>query len=288
MAKRIKEEPNPHISNKQYQSAKRSLKRKEKDNYSRIYLILCSGDKGWYEMAENSALIYYYEVVKRFGLKNRFFEDALSFYEPYKIGYIRIRSLDDTREWLKKAGMYESEGRDSQRTVYFELKVPISEKQMNRYLEMEKARRVEGMSIMPAHNLSPEMYQLLIGVGQKIHNIMNSRLDRLSADTIGTDVVRLVDKVLERYHHITYFKPSEKARILEKWKEIRIDLYDMITKVKVMADYKLLHYDVCININEVLHRIVKIVEENMEELTKPKKKTTKQEEAVKQEKAAEK
>ena len=271
MPKKIKEEPNPKVTNKQYQSMKRSLKRKEKDNYCRIYLILCSGDKGWYEMAENSALIYYYEVVKRFGLKNRFFEDALSFYEPYTIGYIRIANLDDVREWLKKAGMYESEGRDSQRTVYFELKEPISEKQMKHYLDLEKERRVEGLSIMPAYNLAPEMYQLLIGVGQKIHNIMNSRLDRLSADTIGTDVVRLTDEVLELYHHITYFKPSEKARILKKWETMRADLYDMVTKIKVMGDYKLLAYDVCVSTNEVLHRIIKIVEQNIEKLNRKTK-----------------
>ena len=179
------------------------------------------------------------------------------------------------REWLKKAGIYESEGRDSQRTVYFELKVPISDEQMARYLELEKQRRVEALTITPAYNLAPEMYQLLINVGQKIHNVMNKQLDRLSTDTIGTDVVRLTDEILELYHHLTYFKPSEKARIMEKWKAIRADLFNLMTKIKVMADYKILSYDVCISISEVLQRILKIVEKNMEDLNKPKKKEVK-------------
>ncbi|MBR2839839.1 hypothetical protein IKE82_00695 [Candidatus Saccharibacteria bacterium] len=264
----------PIVNHQQYQSSKRSLMRKEKTNYNRLYFIYCQGDQGWLEISEHSALIYFHEIVKRFGLKNKFFADELSFYNRYTIGYLRIQNLDDVRYWLQKAELYQGEGQDSQHTFYFELTKTFPKPTLDHYLAIENERRLTEYSVAPAHNLAPEFYQLLIHLGRRLHHICNNRLDRLTCNTLGIRTITTLDHILISYHHLTYYKPSETKRLLAKWHIIREDLYDLAINIRTFSDFDLLDYEVCISLNEITERLIILAEKSITHLQNKRKATT--------------
>lgn len=251
----------PSISNRQYLATKRSLKRKEKDNYDKIYLIYCEGKSGWCEAAEHSALFYYYEVAARLGLKNQFFADTLALYDGYEIGYVRIRDMDAAVEMVKRAGLYLGEGRDSQGTFYVELKKPYSEDKVQHYLKREKQRRMDQLAVTPAHNLAPEFYQVLIGLGARVHKTCNAKLDRLTADSLGTKIVGAVDGALRHYHYLTYIEPENIEVIQVEWKKIRQYLKMAIADIRVLSDCKLLKYETCLDFADILEHLVTLTEQ---------------------------
>ena len=261
-------QPQTPITPKQYDTAKQNLKQKEKTNDNRIYLIPCSGDKGWHEIAENSALFYYYEIIQRYGLKNKFFEDSLSFQNPYIIGYIRVQDIDNVRIWLKKAKLYQTEGRDSQKTFYFELTKTFSEREIKALQDKEKERRKAMSTITPARNLSPEFYQLLINLGQRIIPTLSRRVPTIIRDTVGGDIVRSITAALEIYHAITELKPSEITALQSNWAKIHQNLHAAILEFKVLSDFKQLNYDACIAINAGLNRLAVIAKQEHKKLVK--------------------
>lgn len=253
----------PNITSKQYQSAKRALLKKEKNNYNRLYFIYCSGNQGWLETAEHSALIYYYEIVNRYGLKNRFFSDETSFYDRYEIGYIRTSNLDDVRHWLEKANLYKGEGRDTQRIFYFELNKIFTNQELDHYLTLEKQHRLEQNSITPARNLSPEFYQLLTNVGGRIYHVCNNQLSRLACDTNGIRIATALTNVIVFYHHLTCYPKNATTRIVNKWTDIYTNLYTLLYEFRALSDLRLVNRETCIGVDEILNRLIDIAKKEL-------------------------
>ncbi|MBR2855452.1 hypothetical protein IKE99_00710 [Candidatus Saccharibacteria bacterium] len=260
----------PDISNKQFQRLKRSLQSRERMNNNCLYLIPCSGGKGWYEMAENSALIFYYEIAKKKGLNYRFFDDSRSLYDKYEIGYVRLSNLNDLRIWLKESNLYDEEGKIDGMMVYFELKRTFTEKELENYRLVEMKRRTDLLAVEPAKNLAPEFYQLVLSFGSRLHYVCNAKLDKLASNTLGRAATMLIDEVLEAYYQITFLKSSQKARIEEKWVLIRKDLYLLLTKIKVISDFCLLDFRSCISYCSTVRRLIDLAEEQIKKLMKNK------------------
>lgn len=67
---------------KTYRVLKRDLIGVEEENTGEIIMQKCAGKGDWFEIADNSALIYYYYVCQVLKVKNlRFEDDYNSFYE---------------------------------------------------------------------------------------------------------------------------------------------------------------------------------------------------------------
>ena len=62
--KKFKEPENFLVSIKDYRRLKRIIKTMEATNYNKIIVATCDGKEGWRDIAEHSALIYYYAVRK--------------------------------------------------------------------------------------------------------------------------------------------------------------------------------------------------------------------------------
>ena len=262
----------PKVTRSQYRANKKSLIRKEKQNTHRIYLIHCAGEKGWCEAGEHSALFFHYEVVKRLGLGYQFFSDSDDFYAPYEIGYVRIPSIDTACHWVKEAGLYESEGYDSNRTFYIELNKTFSEQEIEDYRAKEARRRLESLSIAPADNLAPEFYQLLINLSGCIHKTCNSGLSQLARNTIGTNIFQNFIDTLRLYHKITSANKKQTADILAAWHQIRINIFETIFEFKAINDAKLIEdRTICLNIVETLQRSLTLVDREIKRLTKNNK-----------------
>ena len=80
------------VTSKEFRRNKRRLITMERDNYDRIIMLPRAGEKGvdknWYEIAEHSALIYYYEVCEPLGESVNFTNDVDSYYDRYEIGLV--------------------------------------------------------------------------------------------------------------------------------------------------------------------------------------------------------
>lgn len=247
-------EQNPEISLKYYRRLRQRLKHKEYNNNDTIYLIPCSGNQGWYELAEHSALIYYYRVCQLLNLKTKFFADHFSFYDPYVIGYIRSRGTEHIRENLKKAGLYKNEITEDDITA-FKLNITIDDEEMDELKSNEKARRLKNLTVGETGNLDPELHQLLVASSIRLHRLCNAHLDKLSSQVNGAEIIRLMDGLLENYHQTALIRKDKNTRTIDKLNAMRADIYNLIIKVKIVGEAKLWEFEVASSVSEGLFQI---------------------------------
>ena len=255
------------ITQKQYRSIKRNLKEMEKTNYDSIIIIPCSGDKGWHEFAERSALFYYYDVGEKLKLKHHFFADTMSYYDQYEIGYMRTLSIDAIRTNLKRAKLYKAEETKSFFTI-FKLNKVYTAEDVKVLEKMEHERRLKNLTVEEAVNLDPELHQILVSLAVRLHRLCNGNLDKLSASTRGAEIVNLIDNILIEYHQITMMKHLPKTKIIEKLTAMRKEIYQLIFLVKVLGEAKLWDLEICISVSEPLNSAKNRIEADLKSFTK--------------------
>lgn len=245
----------------------------EKTNYDSLIIIPCSGDKGWHEFAEHSALFYYYDVVESLKLKHHFFADTMSFYDQYEIGYMRTLSIDSIRTNLKRAKLYKSEETKSFFTI-FKLNKTYSLEDIKALESKEQARRLENLTVNEAVNLDPELHQILTNLAIRLHRLCNGKLDKLSSQTRGVEIINLIDNVLVEYHQITMMKGLPKSTIAAKFTDMRKEIYQLIFLIKVLGEAKVWDLEICISISEPLVNAKNRIELNIKKYIKEQKNAT--------------
>ena len=261
-----------NISVKRYRQIKLKLRTLEEANYDSIMLIPCSGDKGWYEMAEHSALIYYYEVCQKLKRKVKFYADALSFYDQYKTGYIRSLGVEPIRGMLKKVGLYKKEAVEGEMVVFY-LKTRYSKKKIEQLEEAEQKRRQQNLAPEPTGSLNPALHQILTSLSMRLHKLCNQRLDKLSSRTNGVAIVRLIDNMLEEYHKIAMLKPAAYAKALDKYANMRTEAYVLIIKIRVLGEARLWDLETCSGVMEPLTKARDLIEQEISKIQNRKAKS---------------
>lgn len=224
---------------KQYRELKRKLQKYEIDNFNKIYLIPCNGDSDWHELAEHSALIYYYEVCQKLGSKTKFFADTLSFYDQYKIGYIHTLGVNRIRDNLKEIGLYKSETKDGG-ILIFKLNKTFTAGEIQTLWQQEKARRLKNITPLEAHNLDPELHQILTALSTRLHSVCNNRLDKLSSHTNGATIIQLITELLANYHRLSMFKNPSPEKLTKFLIKMRKDVYDLAIYIQILGESRLL------------------------------------------------
>ena len=255
------------ISIKQYREFKRKLQKYEYQNYNKIYIIPCNGDSDWHELAERSALIYYYEVCPKVNSKTKFSADTLSFYDQYRMGYIRTLGIDHIRNNLKKVGLYQNESSHNGIHI-FTLNKTFTPEYIQELWQKEEARRIKNLTPVDAHNLDPELHQLLVTLSMRLHNLCNNRLDKLSACTNGATIVKLVDALLANYHRLTMLKKNSSSGNLELLGAMRKDIYELIVQIKVVSDIKLFNFETIASLSENLYLVRDRIELQIKNLSR--------------------
>lgn len=257
----------PEISMKRYRQYKLKLKSLERANRNAIMMIPCSGSKNWHEMAERSALIYYYEVCKKLKRKVKFFADTMSLYDQYEIGYIRSLGVDTIRENLKKVGLYKSELKEED-LVVFQLNTEYSKEAIQKLQETEMSRRQKNLAPESTGLLNPTLHQILVRSSNRLHGLCMRRLDKLSSQTNGADIVRLVDGMLENYHQAAMLPTKLKPRIIEKYSEMRKTVYILIIKIRLLGEVGLWDFDMCSSVTELFMQARDLIEQELAKLLK--------------------
>ena len=256
---------NPDISIKEYRNLKRKLKELEQKNCQKIIAIPCSGDQGWYEIAEHSALIYYYEVCQKLDAKNKFLADTRSYYDQYEIGYMRSKGVDVIRERIKQAGLYLSEA-ETNHIYTFNLNAKFSHQKLAALKKREHSRRLDNLTPIQANNLDPELHHLLTTSSARLHRICGSRLDKLSSQVNGARIVVLIDNLLIQYHQTTMLSKHHRKRIQSQLESMRHDIYSLIFEVKILGEAKLWNLELCASVSETLYEIRNRVESHLKKV----------------------
>lgn len=258
------------ITIKTYRRLKQKLQKLEMDNFNTIYLIPCSGNSGWYELAEHSALIYYYEVCQKLELKAKLIADTLSFYDQYHVGYMRSLGIDNVCQNLKRVKLFKSITKEN--NIYaIELSKKFSPNHLEKLWQAEKDRRLKNLTIGETNNLDPELHQLMVASSIRLHRLCNAHLDRLSSQINGAEVIKLIDGLLGQYHQLTLRTKTPRSLLATKYDQMRTDIYMLIIEVKIIGEAKLWDSDVCISVSENLYTIRERIEKTLAKIMKESK-----------------
>ena len=257
------------ISTKVYRSLKNKLKRSESSNYDSIFMIPCSGNNGWYEIAEHSALLYYYEVCQnpKLQLSPNFFSDDTSFYNQYEIGYLRTKNPHDICDNIKTAGLYESESQSG--AIYIvKLNTKFTPEHLKELQGKERGRRLSNLTPGKTDNLDPALHQALISLGTRLHRICSSHLDKLSSHVNGVRILNLSDNLLISYYHLTYYTKSDTAKIRSTLETMRRDIYNLTIEIQILGSLKLWSLEVCASLALSLEKIRDYIEADLKRIIK--------------------
>ncbi|MBR2543521.1 hypothetical protein IKF03_02920, partial [Candidatus Saccharibacteria bacterium] len=211
--------PPPDISIEKYRELKDKLIVAEKTNYNKILIIPCSGNKGWYEMAENSALIYYYKICEALNLKVNFESDQDSYYHPYELGRIRLRSPELIKTRIKSANLLK-DAKEKNHCYAFALNLNLTKKDLLNLKALELKRREENRSLVKINFSDPIFHFHLIESAHRLHESCSSKLDKLSSQQNGARLVNLIDSIILKYYQTPKIDRQLYAEFLEKINQI--------------------------------------------------------------------
>lgn len=251
---------NPDISIEKYRELKQTLKKYEADNNNQIILVPCSGSAGWYEIAEHSALFYYYKVCLPLNIKINFENDANSFYTPYEIGRIRVREPAKVMERIKSAKLYEKSGTKNHCIIIF-LKTRYKESEIARLKEIELSRRSNNSRIVNITFIDPTLFQALSEASTRLHKACTSQLDRLSSQTNGQRIVSTIDGMLLKYYRMCHSKKNVFPS--KTWRDLYDDTETLLFEIEILGETKLWGRDTCLSIGKIILRIQAKIEGRM-------------------------
>lgn len=223
------------VTNKQFRALKKKLITTEKNNFSQIILIPRAGektkDKDWYEIADNSALLYYYAVCVPLGETVNFVADTNSYFYQYEVGLICMNGMNRLRLLLKKAKLYQEEKRIGDFYI-FRLSKQFKKKELEAFKQEELKRRKENNQIIPVTFADPELYQSIRKASEDLHRICNDHMSRLAGETNGVRIVTLIDKIFANYTSLCSLDNPVNSP-LAYWKVIYEDIEKLSIEIQI-------------------------------------------------------
>ena len=257
---------NETLERDKYRALKRDLIGIEKSNVGEIILQKCSGKGPWFEIADHSALIYYYYVCQTLKIKKVKFEDDYdSFFEQYSIGRIRTPNPSVVRERLREVELYGREYLMNGRIV-FVLKQSLTAKKLETLEKKEAKRRMDLNKTVEIEHSDPLFYRNLADLTWRLHQMCSSKLGKLASQTNGARIVSLADGVMADYLHSTDLKKTDLNGRIEDWKKIRSKIYHLKYEIQILDVNKMWSMEVCLPIFERIIMLKKLANHNLSSL----------------------
>ena len=244
----------------------------EEENCDKIIMIPCGGNNGWYEIAENSALIYYYRVCETLKLKVNFGPDTDSFYSPYEIGRIRVRSPEAVKKRIQNAGYLKGHAIKNYCHI-FTLDVKLKKEDLAWLKAKEFSRREENLGLVKINYGDPTLHHDMVEVSARLHKLCSSNLDRISGQTNGFRIVEMIDGMILRYYRMCDGKESTFDDVT--WQLFLDETNELLYEIELLSEVKLWSYETCVGIVKTLLRMkkkfenaIKVAEKREEEKMK--------------------
>ena len=256
------------ITESQHESIKRAIIKREEDNYDKIYLVPCSGDQGWYEISEHSALIYYYEVIVPLGLSTRLHEDTVSFYTHYKYGSIRTNSPATIKDNLVAQNLFESEQIDRDVIIYHLAKTFTAE-DINSYAKQIHTSRIANASIVKSDNAAPEYYIIVSSFAKNILYACSNKMNEIERNSFASKIINYAVDLSRIYLEINYLDRRAKANdIITKWDKIIDITYYILIEMHLMRGLGIWAPEVIIRYSDQILRARVIARKEIAKLKK--------------------
>lgn len=231
------------VTSKEFHRNKRRLIELERRNYDKIIMLPRTGVKGkdrqWYEIADHSALIYYYEVCEVLGEMAKFGNDVDSYYDRYEIGLICMNGSNKLRLLVQKAGLYgKEEDVDGYRVIH--LKKKFTAAHLKELKRKERQRRKENNEIIKVDFVDPELYIWLRETAENLHRVCNNHFTKLAMWTNGQRMVILADKILNNYQKLSMVPKDKGETKLVFWQGIYRDTKDLTYEIQTALAVKVM------------------------------------------------
>ncbi len=266
MSKKFKEPENFLVSIKEYRQLKRIIKAMETTNYDKIIVVTCDGKEGWRDIAEHSALIYYYAVRKKLNGQNKFMSDANSFYTRYDIGYMRTKDLNAVRDNLVKLGLYKSERAENKYIHIFELNRTFTQRELDGYYKQEIERRLKNSLPLDADVIDPKLWHQIAHLSTVLHTKTNHNLDKVTGEANGVRIITLADNLLKNYLRTSVTSENHDQTAIGYLEIMQTDLSELSLEIKVLSAIKQWGPELCVGLMDEVCTIKTSLEQNIAKL----------------------
>ncbi len=265
-SKKFKEPENFLVSIKEYRQLKRIIKAMETTNYDKIIVVTCDGKEGWRDIAEHSALIYYYAVRKKLNGQNKFMSDANSFYTRYDIGYMRTKGLNAVRDNLVKLGLYKSERAENKYIHIFELNRTFTQRELDGYYKQEIERRLKNSLPLDADVIDPKLWHQIAHLSTVLHTKTNHNLDKVTGKANGVRIITLADNLLKNYLRTSVTGENHDQTAIGYLEIMQTDLSELSLEIKVLSAIKQWDPELCVGLMDEVCTIKTSLEQNIAKL----------------------
>lgn len=249
------------IEKHEYDEMKRRAIRFEEKNLRYILVVPCSGDQGWCEMADHSALIYRNLVCDKLGVSAAMTDDYDSYYLQYRIGRVRTRGMDTVLERVKKAGIYKKDAMKG-KCLIIEIKKPLDIEEMLELEKTESERQLALGQIVRCQPIDPVLYQKLVEASGRLYNLCTRKLDRMASRTSGERIVNLISEVNREYIRFSSRVEMSEEEKLERWLKMKETLVEVLIEVQILASGRMWKREICLSIGELLNDIENIIDKH--------------------------
>lgn len=263
------------ISRKEHEGYKRRAVAFERTNNQYILLIPCSGNKGWYEMGDRSALFYKYAVCHKLGIETLIKNDYDAYGAQFETGRIRVKDVSSIRRTLEKAGLFAGDVAKDQ-CVICALSCKFSEEEIQDMQARELRYQAQLNEIVKVKLLDPVVMATMIRLSSRLHRACLVKMDKVSRDTNGRRIVSKCDRVL-----FVYYEMSDKANPtteeeLEIWDNLRKCVHELLIELQIVVDVGIWSRKKMISIAGEVHDVEERIDSHIyhtkEKLEKEKKK----------------
>lgn len=213
----------PKITPKSYDRLKRQVIHTEQDNFDSLYIVPCAGNKGWHEIGDHSALIYYYDILKDHLKKPKFIYDSFNgYYNHYEFGRISIRAIDQIIHNLDSAHIkytitaLDHTGHHTTSPIHItriKLSTTYSHNKIEQFIKAEKSRREKALQVPRADDLMPGLYLNLINFAAILHHLVNRNFNTLSRSVLAHTLLAQTNNIVRCYYEIAHI-----ISIIDEWK----------------------------------------------------------------------
>lgn len=239
----------------------------EKTNNKCIFVFPCNGNLGWYEMGDNSAVIYSHVVCKPQGFKTELQDDWDSYYDQFEIGRIRCNSITTVEKRIMATGLFREKVTKG-KTLFFVLKKPLVKSEVDDLIAAEKARQAAINKVVAVTNVDARLDQMILEVIARLHNACLRHMDSLSAGSSGVRIVNLCTDLQIKYLMICEAPKRPASERLEEWKELRRIAHQIVLEINVVIGLRIWKRSKYVSVVEKLKTIEERIDTHIMKLDK--------------------
>lgn len=229
-----------------YQKLKAFAIEREKDNYSKLFIIHEKGN--WWKMLGHSAIIFNYEVSDWVGYRCKLLPDS-DYENKSEEGVINIRDVFELDKKLVKTKISLLKSTEDYRVYNIGKKFTqgdLLHMQKKRDLEWSKVNKI----ILPKV-LFPELYQLERDLFTKVY-FMSKNLDTYAREIITNPIVKRVGGMLRDYSILANSNGLKKMKYIDR---VKSDLQWCTSQMALVSELRMLPPEKIFQILSVIGKV---------------------------------